>query len=135
MSNPSFNVSHVVSLTVPTKTAPAGSNPFEDDEDEEEEAAETEQQTTVNHISVNKEEEIKTLVNKEKTPAKTFSPLPLLSVCYVVVDVHSFIPPPSRLLFLLSLLALSSSSHPSLLLQVAGCCVALHGRWNGIACV
>lgn len=52
------------SLTVPTNTAPVGLNPFdEDDEDEEEEeTTAVEQQTTVNHISVNKEE-IKTLVN------------------------------------------------------------------------
>ncbi|KAG8005577.1 Protein kinase C and casein kinase substrate in neurons protein 2 [Nibea albiflora] len=57
------------SLTVPTKTAPVGSNPFEDDEDEEEEEEEmaVEQQTTVNHISVNKEE-IKTASSMEKTP-------------------------------------------------------------------
>ncbi|KAM7378335.1 hypothetical protein PAMA_013301 [Pampus argenteus] len=56
------------SLTVPTKTAPAGSNPFEDDEDDdEEEEMAVEQQTTVNHISVNKEE-IKTASSMEKTP-------------------------------------------------------------------
>uniref|UniRef100_A0A4W6FEC1 Protein kinase C and casein kinase substrate in neurons 2 n=1 Tax=Lates calcarifer TaxID=8187 RepID=A0A4W6FEC1_LATCA len=54
------------SLTVPTKTAPVGSNPFEDDEDEEEDMA-VEQQTTVNHISVNKDE-IKTASSTEKTP-------------------------------------------------------------------
>ncbi|KAM7378337.1 hypothetical protein PAMA_013301 [Pampus argenteus] len=57
------------SLTVPTKTAPAGSNPFEDDEDDdEEEEMAVEQQTTVNHISVNKEE-IKTLVNRRQCSA------------------------------------------------------------------
>ncbi|CAJ1054788.1 protein kinase C and casein kinase substrate in neurons protein 2 isoform X1 [Xyrichtys novacula] len=56
------------SLTVP-KTAPAGSNPFEDDDEEEEEEEETtvEQQTTVNHNSVIKEE-IKTASSAEKTP-------------------------------------------------------------------
>lgn len=64
VNNRSLTVSHVVSLTVPTNTAPVGLNPFdEDDEDEEEEeTTAVEQQTTVNHISVNKEE-IKTLVN------------------------------------------------------------------------
>uniref|UniRef100_A0A3P8SI91 Protein kinase C and casein kinase substrate in neurons 2 n=1 Tax=Amphiprion percula TaxID=161767 RepID=A0A3P8SI91_AMPPE len=57
------------SLTVPTSTAPAGSNPFEDDDEEEEEEEQeaVEQQTTVNHISVNKEE-IKTASSMEKTP-------------------------------------------------------------------
>ncbi|XP_053200165.1 protein kinase C and casein kinase substrate in neurons protein 2 isoform X1 [Scomber japonicus] len=56
------------SLTVPTNTAPVGSNPFEDDEDEEEHEEETavEQQTTVNHISV-KKEEVKTASSMEKT--------------------------------------------------------------------
>ncbi|XP_023263954.1 protein kinase C and casein kinase substrate in neurons protein 2 isoform X1 [Seriola lalandi dorsalis] len=54
------------SLSVPTKTVPVGSNPFDEDEDEEEEMA-VEQQTTVNHISVNKEE-IKTVSSTEKTP-------------------------------------------------------------------
>lgn len=64
MSTTHNSVSHAVSLAVPTNTAPVGSNPFEDDEDGEEEIAE-EQQTTVNHISVNKEE-IKKLVNRRK---------------------------------------------------------------------
>lgn len=67
VNNPSLTVFHIISLTVPTKEAPVGSNPFEDDEDEEEVEVEeeitVEQQTTVNHISVNKEE-IKTLVNR-----------------------------------------------------------------------
>ncbi|CAN9508429.1 unnamed protein product [Ophioblennius macclurei] len=75
-------------LTVPAKTAPAGSNPFDEDEDEEQEQEEEEeeveedeeeppvveqqqqqqqQQTTVNHISANKEE-IKTASSTEKTP-------------------------------------------------------------------
>ncbi|XP_020569786.1 protein kinase C and casein kinase substrate in neurons protein 2 isoform X1 [Oryzias latipes] len=53
------------SLTVPTNTAPVGSNPFEEDEDEEEMAEEPE--TTVISISVNKEE-IKTASSTEKTP-------------------------------------------------------------------
>ncbi|XP_031714863.1 protein kinase C and casein kinase substrate in neurons protein 2 isoform X3 [Anarrhichthys ocellatus] len=64
----------ISSLTVPTNTAPVGSNPFdeEDEEDveemeEEEEETAVEQQTTVNHISVNKEE-IKTASSTEKTP-------------------------------------------------------------------
>ncbi|XP_078137629.1 protein kinase C and casein kinase substrate in neurons protein 2 isoform X1 [Sander vitreus] len=58
------------SLTVPTNTAPVGSNPFdEDDEDDGEEEMEmaVEQPTTVNHISV-KKEEIKTASSTEKTP-------------------------------------------------------------------
>ncbi|CAK6950088.1 protein kinase C and casein kinase substrate in neurons protein 2 isoform X1 [Scomber scombrus] len=57
------------SLTVPTNAVPVGTNPFEDDEDEEEQEEETavEQQTTVNHISVNKEE-VKTASSMEKTP-------------------------------------------------------------------
>ncbi|KAK2883007.1 protein kinase C and casein kinase substrate in neurons protein 2 isoform X1 [Channa argus] len=55
------------SLTVPTITAPVGSNPFEDDEEEEEEEEMAEErQTTVNHISV-KKEEIKTVGSMEKT--------------------------------------------------------------------
>lgn len=66
VNNSCLTVSHAVSLTVPTNTAPVGSNPFEDDEDEdEEEERAEEQQTTVNHISVNKEE-IKKLVNRHK---------------------------------------------------------------------
>ncbi|XP_058481056.1 protein kinase C and casein kinase substrate in neurons protein 2 isoform X1 [Solea solea] len=53
----------------PVKTsssAPVGSNPFDEDEEEEEETA-VEQQTTENHISVNKDE-IKTVSSTEKTP-------------------------------------------------------------------
>ncbi|KAF3859260.1 hypothetical protein F7725_021659 [Dissostichus mawsoni] len=62
------------SLTVPSSTAPVGSNPFdeddgeeeeEEDEEEEEEMAVEQQQTIVNHNSV-KKEEIKTLVNRRK---------------------------------------------------------------------
>ncbi|XP_037551916.1 protein kinase C and casein kinase substrate in neurons protein 2 isoform X1 [Nematolebias whitei] len=55
------------SLTVPTKTAPVGTNPFEDEEDEEEEVAEEQQQKTENHVTV-KKEEIKTVSSAEKTP-------------------------------------------------------------------
>ncbi|KAG7460343.1 kinase C and casein kinase substrate in neurons protein 2 isoform X2 [Solea senegalensis] len=55
----------------PVKTsssAPVGSNPFDEDEDEdEEEETAVEQQTTENHISVNKDE-IKTVSSTEKTP-------------------------------------------------------------------
>lgn len=68
VNNPSLTVPHVVSPNMPTKTAPVGSNPFEDDEDEDEEEEEEmalEQQTTVNHISVNREEN-KTLVIRSK---------------------------------------------------------------------
>ncbi|XP_047246087.1 protein kinase C and casein kinase substrate in neurons protein 2 isoform X2 [Girardinichthys multiradiatus] len=56
------------SLTVPTKTEPVGTNPFEEDEEEEEEEEMAEEeQTTVNHITVNKEK-IKTANSTEKTP-------------------------------------------------------------------
>ncbi|XP_032361107.1 protein kinase C and casein kinase substrate in neurons protein 2 isoform X1 [Etheostoma spectabile] len=56
------------SLTVPTNTAPVGSNPFdEDDDDDGEEEMAVEQPTTVNHSSV-KKEEIKTASSMEKTP-------------------------------------------------------------------
>lgn len=70
VNKPSVTVFHVVSLTVPTNTAPVGSNPFEEDEDEEEMAEEPE--TTVISISVNKEE-IKTLVNRRKSSPPTCS--------------------------------------------------------------
>ncbi|KAM9845874.1 protein kinase C and casein kinase substrate in neurons protein 2 isoform 1-T1 [Aulostomus maculatus] len=56
------------SLTVPS-AAPVGSNPFDEDDEEEEEEEEemtVEQQTTVNHISVNKEE-VKIANSTEKT--------------------------------------------------------------------
>lgn len=77
---PSLNVPHVVSLTAPTKTAPVGSNPFEEDEDED---MAVEQQTTVNHTSV-KKEEIKTLVNRRKHFAHPQPPRPFLfpSFCF-----------------------------------------------------
>lgn len=65
---------HVVSLTVPTKTAPVGTNPFEDEEDEEEEVAQEQQQKTENHVTV-KKEEIKTLVNRRKLSAHLQPPL------------------------------------------------------------
>lgn len=67
VKNPFLTVLRVVSLNTPAKTAPAGSNPFEDDDEEEEEQEEVEvkQQTTVNHIIVNKED-IKTLVNRSR---------------------------------------------------------------------
>lgn len=83
-------MSHVVSLTVLNKTAPPGSNPFEDDEDEEdEEETALEQQTVVNHISATKEE-IKMLVKRRKKktlhsfPRATFLP-PLFSYLYYVL--------------------------------------------------
>lgn len=93
---------HVVSLTVPTKTAPAGSNPFEDDDDEEEEEEEeelaSEQRTTVNHISVNKEE-IKTLVNRRKHSAHPqplqhlfFSFSPGFSEALLFLFIYSLLP-------------------------------------------
>uniref|UniRef100_A0A3B5Q605 Protein kinase C and casein kinase substrate in neurons 2 n=1 Tax=Xiphophorus maculatus TaxID=8083 RepID=A0A3B5Q605_XIPMA len=53
------------SLNVATKTEPVGTNPFEDDEEQEEMAEE--KQTTINHVSVNKEE-IKITNSTEKTP-------------------------------------------------------------------
>ncbi|XP_076014966.1 protein kinase C and casein kinase substrate in neurons protein 2 isoform X2 [Genypterus blacodes] len=67
------------SLTAPSKTAPVGLNPFdeedeevdveeeEEEEKEEEEEVAVQQQTSVNHISVDKEE-IKTAGSVEKTP-------------------------------------------------------------------
>ncbi|TWW64745.1 Protein kinase C and casein kinase substrate in neurons protein 2 [Takifugu flavidus] len=60
------------SLNVHAKTAPAGSNPFEDEDDEDEEEEEelevvAKQQTTVNHIIANKED-MKTAGSVEKTP-------------------------------------------------------------------
>lgn len=103
VNNPSLTVSHVVSLTVPNKTAPVGSNPFEDDDDEEEEEEETavEQQTTVNHISVEKEE-IKTLVNRRTLRRPKTSPpflflslfhgspfLPFLRLCVLLLPSSS----------------------------------------------
>lgn len=69
---------------MPAKTAPVGSNPFEDDEDEEEEEEmAVKQETTVNHISVKKEEEIKTLVNRRKHYAH---PQPPRLLCFCLMD-------------------------------------------------
>lgn len=87
-------MSHVVSLTVLNKTAPPGSNPFEDDEDEEdEEETALEQQTVVNHISATKEE-IKMLVKRRKKNAP-FLPtcnLPASSVFLSLLRVGFFSP-------------------------------------------
>ncbi|KAF7650335.1 hypothetical protein LDENG_00127630 [Lucifuga dentata] len=73
-SEQSMQPAKTSSLTVPTETAPVGSNPFEEEEEEQQEEEEeeeeemaVEQQNTVNHISVNKEE-IKIASSMEKTP-------------------------------------------------------------------
>lgn len=132
VNNPSLTVPHVVSLTAPTKTAPVGSNPFEDDEDEEEEEEEemaVEQQTTVNHNSV-KKEEIKTLVNRRKKHLRPTHNLPRLFLFLSLFRGSPFLP---FLVLGYSLYSLPLSLKPSLLPQVAGCCVALHGQWNCIA--
>lgn len=74
-----ISVFHVVSLTVPSKTAPVSSNPFEDEEDEEEEMDEEQQrqqQTIENHVTV-KKEEIKTLVNRREALRPPAASLPL----------------------------------------------------------
>lgn len=74
---------HVVSFTVPNKTAPAGSNPFEDDDDNEEEDEEEDeepaavQRAAVTHISV-KKAEMKTLVNRSKRSAHPQPPRHLI---------------------------------------------------------
>lgn len=74
VKNPFLTVLRVVSLNVHAKTAPAGSNPFEEEDDEEEEEDEEEvrakQQATVNHIIVNKVD-IKTLVNRSRRCSST----------------------------------------------------------------
>lgn len=74
VKNPFLAVLRVVSLNVHAKTAPAGSNPFEDEDDEDEEEEELEvvakQQTTVNHIIANKED-MKTLVNRSRRCSPT----------------------------------------------------------------
>ena len=130
VNNPSLTLFHVVSLTVPTKTAPVGTNPFEEDEDEEEEEEEEEmaeemaeeQQTTVNHSSVNKEE-IKTLVNRRKHSAH-LQPR-LFSFCLCSLERRS-----CRVLaatFFVTVTSLQSSLYPLCSSQVAGCCAALHG--------
>lgn len=99
VNKPSVTVFHVVSLTVPTNTAPVGSNPFEEDEDEEEMAEEPE--TTVISISVNKEE-IKTLVNRRKKLSANlqlpcpslflafFHGSPLISHLFLFFSISSF---------------------------------------------
>lgn len=119
VNNPCLTVSHAVSLTVPTNAVPVGANPFDDDEDEEEEIAE-EQQTTVNHISVNKEE-IKKLVKRRKHS--------------IHLSLSPFLRGSPFMPRFLSLLCLSYSApfFPLSLLQVTGCCVAMHGHWDGVA--
>lgn len=115
VNNPSLTVPHVVSLTVPTKTAPVGSNPFEDDEDEEEEEEEmaVEQQTTVNHNSV-KKEEIKTLVNRrKKTPPPHPQPPPPFSVSIFVSRIAVLAISCSWLLTLLPSTFIETLSPPS----------------------
>lgn len=124
VKNPFLTVLRVVSLNTPAKTAPAGSNPFEDDDEEEEEEEEVEvkQQTTVNHIIVNKED-IKTLVNRSRHCSPT-SFLPFFLSLFGLKELCS----PSFVFITL----LPSSLKSSLLPQVVGCCVDLHGQWNDI---
>lgn len=95
VKNPFLTVLRVVSLNTPAKTAPAGSNPFEDDdeEEEEEEVVEVKQQTTVNHIIVNKED-IKTLVNR----SRHCSPTILLSFFLFISCLKDLYSPISSLL-------------------------------------
>lgn len=115
--NPYLIVLHVISLNVATKTEPVGTNPFEDDEEQEEMAEE--KQTTINHVSVNKEE-IKMLVNRRKPSA---NPQPLLFLFLFHL-----------LLLRLSLCCVSCISSFSFLSfpQGSGCCVALHGLWMAL---
>lgn len=126
VKNPFLTVLRVVSLNTPAKTAPAGSNPFEDDDEEEEEQeeeVEVKQQTTVNHIIVNKED-IKTLVNRSRHCSLTsfllFFPLSLFGLKELCSPPFVFIT------------LLPSSLKSSLLPQVAGRCVDLHGQWNEV---
>lgn len=84
VKNPFLAVLRVVSLNVHAKTAPAGSNPFEDEDDEDEEEEEelevvAKQQTTVNHIIANKED-MKTLVNRSRRCSLTSFPPFFLSL-------------------------------------------------------
>lgn len=86
VKNPFLAVLRVVSLNVHAKTAPAGSNPFEDEDDEDEEEEEelevvAKQQTTVNHIIANKED-MKTLVNRSRRCSPTSFP-PFFSLSLV----------------------------------------------------
>lgn len=78
------------------------------------------QQTTVNHIIVNKED-IKTLVNRSRHCSPT-SFLPFFFLFLWFEGSLSFV--------LMTLLP--SFLNSSLLPQVAGCCVDLHGQWNDI---
>lgn len=98
----SLTVSHVVSLTVP-KAAPAGTNPFDEDDDEVGETA-VEQEITVNNTVVNKEE-IKTLVNRKRSPAafsvSTFATWSVVGVASHAFSFSWFLP---TIFFLLSFL-------------------------------
>lgn len=117
-------MSHVVSLTVLNKTAPPGSNPFEDDEDEEdEEETALEQQTVVNHISATKEE-IKMLVKRRKKKRSIPSHVqPSCLLCFpIFTTCWGFFPS-----LFLRLFCIPASF---LRLQVAGVCVDLHGHWT-----
>lgn len=86
-------MSHVVSLTVP-KAAPAGTNPFDEDDDEVGETA-VEQEITVNNTVVNKEE-IKTLVNRKRSPAEfsvsTFATWSVIGVASCAFSFSWFLP-------------------------------------------
>lgn len=89
----SLTVSHVVSLTVP-KAAPAGTNPFDEDDDEVGETA-MEQEITVNNTVVNKEE-MKTLVNRKRSPAafsvSTFATWSVVGVASRAFSFSWFLP-------------------------------------------
>lgn len=127
MSKTHFLLCSVVSLNVHAKTAPAGSNPFEDEDDEDEEEEEelevvAKQQTTVNHIIANKED-MKTLVNRSRRCSPTSLP-PFFLSFFGLKDLRS-----SSLVFIA---LLPSSLKPSHLSPAVGCCVDLHGQWNGI---
>lgn len=124
VKNPFLAVLRVVSLNVHAKTAPAGSNPFEDEDDEDDEEEELEvvakQQTTVNHIIANKED-IKTLVNRSRRCSPT-SFLPFFPSFFGLKDLRS----PSLVFIAL----LPSSLKPSHLSPAVECCVDLHGQWH-----
>ena len=131
VNNPSLTVFHVVSLTVPTKTAPVGSNPFEEEEEEEEEVEEkekeeemaVEQETTVNHISVEKEE-IKTLVNMGENTLPTHKLTPSFLCLFSVVCRSLLV---SSLYFVpFSLVSPSRPAGGRLL-----CCSAWSLEWHG----
>lgn len=78
------------------------------------------QQTTVNHIIVNKED-IKTLVNRSRHCSPT-SFLPIFFSFFGLKDLCS--------LSFIFITLLPSFLNSSLLPQVVGCCVDLHGQWN-----